>query len=261
MLSVLIKWGKKILMLLIIGFLLSTNIGYTQGNDYIKWNIDSTIVASQMQQRECDIVIRAGEWTTNTIAKPGKRIYVNGQTVNIPNDIPIRNDGDGKGFYIHEGDINKKIATKVYNELKARDVNVKLQIASGRSEDLNASARMCNKSNPYIYLSLHHNSYNGNSKGYFSMYNQNDELGKQIAIRLANSIKDNGQVPQRDNRVNANNYIGELSHLNNTTRGVLMELGFFDNLSELEKICSNSYTDYVASHLADELVNILNELK
>jgi hypothetical protein len=73
-------------------------MGYTQGNDYIKWNVEETIVASQMQQRECDVVIRAGEWTTNTITKPGKRIYVNRQTVNIPNDIPIRNDKDGKGF-------------------------------------------------------------------------------------------------------------------------------------------------------------------
>ena len=261
MLSTLIKMGKKILLCLIICAMLTTNVGNAQSNDYIKWSTSSTITTSQMQQRKCDIIVRAGEWTTNEIAKPGKRVYINGQTVNVPNDIPIRNDNDGKGFYIHEGDINKKIATKVYNELKARGVNVKLQIASGKSEDLNASARICNKSNPYIYLSLHHNSYNGNAKGYFSMYNQNDELGKQIATRLSDSIKDNGQVSQRDNRANANGYIGELRYLNNTTRGVLMELGFFDHLSELEKICSDSYTDYVATHLADELVKILNEIR
>lgn len=260
MLSALLKWGKKVLILLLMAFLLTTNIGYTQSNDYIKWDVGNIIEVTQIQQRKYDVIIRAGEWANETTAKPGKRAYVNNQSINIPSDIPLRNDHDGKGFYISEADINKKIAIKTYNELKARGVNVGLQIASGKSEDLNSAARISNKSNPYLYLSLHHNSYNGTSKGYFAMYNQNDELSKQIAIRLSNSIKDNGMVNQRDNRVN-NGYIGELNHLNKTTIGVLLELGFFDNISELEIICGDDYTNYVSVHLANEIINILNEIK
>ena len=259
MLNALLKWGKKVLLLLLMAFLLTTNIGYTQSNDYIKWDVGNTIEVTQIQQRQYDVIIRAGEWANETTAKPGKRAYVNNQSINIPSDIPLRNDHDGKGFYISEADINKKIAIKTYNELKARGVNVGLQIASGKSEDLNAAARISNKSNPYLYLSLHHNSYQSNSTGYFLMCNENDKLGEEIANRLSNAISDNGQIRQMQNRKNVNNYIGELNHLNNTTVGVLAELGFFSNPSELEIICSDAYTDYVSQHLADEIVNILND--
>ena len=91
------------------------------------------------------------------------------------------------------------------------------------------------------------------------MCNENDKLGAEIATRLSNAISDNGQIRQMQNRKNVNNYIGELNHLNNTTVGVLAELGFFSNPSELEIICSDAYTDYVSQHLADEIVNILND--
>ena len=118
MLNALLKWGKKVLILLLMAFLLTTNIGYTQSNDYIKWEVDNTIETIQIQQRKYDVIIRAGEWANETTAKPGKRAYVNNQSINIPSDIPLRNDHDGKGFYISEADINKKIAIKTYNELQ-----------------------------------------------------------------------------------------------------------------------------------------------
>ena len=37
MLDILLKWGRKVLILLLMAFLLTTNIGYTQSNDYIKF--------------------------------------------------------------------------------------------------------------------------------------------------------------------------------------------------------------------------------
>ena len=92
MLSALLKWGKKVLILLLMAFLLTTNIGYTQSNDYIKWDVGNTIEVTQIQQRKYDVIIRAGEWANETTAKPGKRAYVNNQSINIPSDIPLRKD-------------------------------------------------------------------------------------------------------------------------------------------------------------------------
>ena len=112
------------------------------------------------------------------------------------------------------------------------------------------------KSNPYLYVSLHHNYYDVNSTGYFSMYNQNDAVGKAFADRLSNAISNNGQVPMRASRAN-DGYIGELNVINKTTTPVLLELGFFSNIEELEKICSDSYVQYVSTQLANEITSII----
>ena len=151
-----------------------------------------------------------------------------------------------------------KEAKALVRQLRARGVNAQLQYTSYKSEDLNAAGRIANKSNPYLYVSMHHNYYDSNAKGYFAMYNPNDNDSKAIANRLSNAIANNGMVKQRENQPNTG-YIGELNALNKSTTGVLLELGFFSNGTELKNICSDKYVDYVSNKLADELVKILNE--
>lgn len=266
MLSLLLNKFKKVLTILLIGMLLLTGvktaeakeneyISYTFGGYTIQSTVDNEETIPAWAIREYDVIVRVGEYNE----KSGKRIYLDQVDIrwkDIPTDIKIHRDE--QGYYIHEYDINLKSATKLYNELKNRGVNVKLQIANGKAEDLNASARISNKSNPKLYISIHHDYYNSTSKGYHIVYNQNDNMGKAIAQRLSDSIKDNGQVPQRDCRPNANNYIGELSHLNNSTCGVLLEMGFFSS-NELKEIVSDEYSDYTSTHLANEVVDILGD--
>ena len=251
MLALLINKFKKVLTALIMACLIIANFTTTiQADDqFIRYTIGDVQQVSQM--RQCEVVIRAGEY----MGKSGKRIYVNGQTLNIPDDIPIRNDNDGKGFYISEWDINVKEAKALVKKLRAKGVNATLQIAYSKSEDLNAAGRIANKSNPYIYVSLHHNYYDETSRGYFAMYNPGDTKGEELATRLSNAMR-NKAVPQRQNVVN-DGYIGELNSINSTTTPVLLELGFFSNTSELEIICSNKYVDYVSTQLANELVKTL----
>ena len=249
MIRLLLTKFKNILLILIIAAIATTSITFAQSNkDYI------SVTVMNQQQRECDVVIRAGEYQ----GKAGKRIYINNSTVNIPSDIPVRNDNDGKGFYISEWDINVKEAKALVQKLQARGVNAKLQIATSKSEDLNAAGRIANKSNPYLYVSLHHNYYDSNSTGYFSMYNIGDPVGKAMANRLSNAIRDNGKVPYRESRAN-DGYIGELTTINDTTIPVLLELGFFSNLKELEIICSDAYVQNVTTKLANEISNIIKE--
>ena len=257
MLSVLIKWGKKILILLIIGFLLSTNIGYTQGNDYIKWNVDSTIVASQMQQREYQLVLRVGEYE----GKPGKRVYLDDIGLyfkDIPTDIRIHKDN--RGCFIHEYDLNKKISKRIYDELINRGIKVKYQDTKDRTEDLNRAGIIANESNANIYLSIHSNYYDNNSKGFFIMSNKGDVKARLIADRLSNSIENNGMIPRRNALLN-DGRIGEMNKIKDGTIALLFEAGFYSNPNELKHLMSDNYSSYIATHLADELVKILNELR
>lgn len=259
MLSLLINKFKKLLTALIMACLLIssfTTITQADEQQFIRYTVSDVQQVMQINQRKCEVIIRAGEYE----GKVGKRIYINNTTVNIPSDIPVRNDNDGKGFYISEWDINVKEARALVSKLRARGIDATLQIAHSKSEDLNAAGRIANKSNPYIYVSLHHNYYESNSKGYFAMYNPNDRKGEMLAERLSNSIANNGQVPKRCNRENTG-YIGELNAIHDTTTPVLLELGFFSNLKELEIICSDRYVQYVSTQLANEIAESINQYK
>lgn len=255
MLNLLIKYAKRVLTLLIIAALFTTaGYCYEQKNQYIKYTIveETTEV---MNNRACEVVVRVGEYNN----KPGKRIYLNEVDIrfkDIPTDIKIHSDKHGA--YIHEYDINMKEAKALVESLRANGVNAQLQFTDMKSQDLNAAGRIANKSNPYLYVSIHHNYYDGNAKGYFAMYNPSDNQSKIVANRLSNAIANNGMVRQIENQPNTG-YIGELNALNKSTTGVLLELGFFSNGTELKNICSDNYVNYVSNKLADELTKILNE--
>ncbi len=259
MIRLLLTKFKNILLLLIMSAMVLSSANTAHGNDYFKYSVGEDYIKVSVetmatQQRQCEVVVRAGEYQ----GKAGKRIYVNNCTVHLPDDIPVRNDNDGRGFYVSEWDINVKEAKALVNKLQSMGVNAKLQVATTKAEDLNAAGRIANKSNPYLYVSIHHNSYESNSTGYFGMYNPKNEASKQAAIRLSNAIQNNGQVPKRDNRPNTG-YIGEMNVINSTTTPVLLELGFFSNIEELEEICSDSYVNYVSTNLAKEIQKMLNE--
>ena len=252
MLSTIIKYGKKILMVLIIGVLLTTNMGYTQDN-YIKWNVENTIEVSQMQQRECQIVIRVGEYE----GKAGKRVYLEDIGLyfkDIPTDIKLHRDN--RGTYIHEYDLNKKIATKLYNELINNGINAKLQDTKDKTEDLNNAGRIANESNAKIYLSIHTNYYDNNSSGFFIMSNKGDAQARLIADRLSISIENNGMIKRRGALLNNGN-IGEMNKISNGTIALLLEAGFYSNPNELKKLMSDEYSNYIATHLTNEIKNIL----
>ena len=222
---------------------------------------DSTVdkIAAWNATRKTDIIIRVGEWASDTAIKEGKRVYLlDSQLDSLPDDILIREDEKGK--FVHEFDINMKLAKKVYNALLERGISAELQIATSKSQDLNSAGRLSNGSNPRIYLSLHHNAFDKESaNGYMFYTNPGDETAANIASYLSDSIKNNGLVEQKPNRINKGNYIGELNVINNSTIGILGEMGYFTNPVEILNICSDEYTDYVSEHLADELVEVLNK--
>ena len=257
MLQAIIKFGRNLLAALIFAAMIIT--GLPKDKAYADY--------SENEIRKVDIVIRAGEYGNATTVKPGKR-YNWGKDINIsqhgvsikeiPSDIPLRcENGD---WFISEFDINMKLAKSIAKKLdKKYGVDVNLQYSTNKSTDLNAAGKIAAKCDPKIYLSVHHNSYNDDSTGYFFMYNQGDSNSVAAAKKLSNSIAGNGYVPQRDNRVN-DGYIGELNHVKNTNRiSILGEFGYF-NKAEIVKICSDEYNDYVSDKIAESIYNQLQEI-
>lgn len=258
MITMLLKWGKKVLLVLIMATMVVVSIPTKSYANY-----------TENSDRPVDIVIRAGEWGNEHEAKPGKR-YSFGQDINIsqhglsskdiPSDIPIRCEDNQ--WFISEFDINLKLARAIAKKLDSKyGVDVNLQYATSKKQDLNAAGRIAVKSNPKIYLSVHHNAYKDDTTGYFFMCNENDYDSAIAAKKLSNSISNNGMVPQRDNRHNTG-YIGELNEVgkSNVKIAVLGEFGYF-NKAEIKIITSDKYVDYVSDKIAESLYNQLKEIK
>ena len=257
MIDMLIKYGKKILLVLLVSAILLSNLPKKVYADY-----------SENSNRQVDIVVRAGEWGNSETVKPGKR-YNWGGDINIsqhgisaseiPTDIPLRCEDNN--WFISEFDINLKLAKAIAKKLDSKyGVDVNLQYATSPKEDLNNAGKIASKSNPKIYLSVHHNAYKDDTTGYFIMSNEGDIKSSLYAKKLSDVLKDNGKVPQRENRSN-NGYIGELNHVKKENRiSILGEFGYF-NKAEITTIVSDEYVDYVSDKVAESLYNQLLEMK
>ncbi len=256
MLRTIINFGRNLLAAMIFAALILCNSPKDVYADY-----------SENEIRKVDVVVRAGEWGSENSVKPGKR-YTWGNDINIskhgisikdiPKDIPLRCE-NGEWF-ISEFDINLKLARSIARKLDSKyGVDVNLQYATDKSNDLNAAGRRAMKCDPKIYLSVHHNAYKDDSTGYFFMSNSGDTKSSVVAQKLSNSIANNGKIPQRSNRAN-DGYIGELNQFRNTEKiSILGEFGYF-NKAEIVKICSDEYVEYVSDRIAESIYNQLQEM-
>ena len=175
----------------------------------------------------------------------------------------IRIRHDSNGYFISEWDINMAMSKEIYNNLKERGVDVDLQIATSKQQDLNSAGRIAKAKQPKIYLSIHHNYCIG-ANGYLFIYNQGDTKSMSVANRLSNSIKRITPIRQRENIPNLREgkpYIGELNEFTNTdTISLVAELGFFSDIDgDLKAITSKQVIKSVANVIADEIYNILRE--
>lgn len=256
MLRAIINFGKKLLLSIIVAAMIVTSLPKNIYADY-----------SENEIRNVDVVVRAGEWGNENQAKPGKR-YSWGQDINIsqhgisakeiPTDIPLRCENNE--WFISEFDINLKLARAIAKKLDSKyGVDVNLQYADNKGEDLNAAGRIAAKCNPKVYLSVHHNSFKDDTTGYFFMSNEGDYASSVFARRLSDAMAANGMIPQRDNRAN-DGYIGELNKVKAENRiSILGEFGYF-NKAEIVKICSDDYVNYVSDKVAESIYVQLKEM-
>ena len=256
MLRAIINFGKKLLLSIIVAAMIVTSLPKNIYADY-----------SENEIRNVDVVVRAGEWGNEKEVKSGKR-YFWGQDINIsqhginakeiPTDIPLRCENNE--WFISEFDINLKLARAIAKKLDSKyGVDVNLQYADNKNEDLNAAGRIAAKCNPKVYLSVHHNSFKDDTTGYFFMSNEGDYTSSVFARRLSDAMAENGLIPQRDNRAN-DGYIGELNKVKAENRiSILGEFGYF-NKAEIVKICSDEYVNYVSDKVAESIYVQLKEI-
>lgn len=250
MLSVLLKFKKVLLGLLIAAISLNPITSYA----------DTDVVIRNNNTNSVEVYIRSGEWSNEIEAKPGKRIYLDSDQY-FKTRIRVRKDE--KGYYISEADINKEVVSKLNEKLIEKGVKTKVALTDNAKDDLNSAGRKAKSSNPKIYLSIHHNYCQG-ANGYLFIYNNNDTVSKNVAQRLSNSIKQVTPVRQRENAPNLREgkaYIGELNEFKNTdTIAVLAELGFFSDINgDLQHITDKETIKAVSKALADEIYDILKE--
>ena len=135
-----------------------------------------------------DIVLRPGEFPS----KPGKRLIVNPDE--NYNGLPIRYDKEHDNYYISEYDFNLRISEALYDYLKTQGINVVLQTTENKKQDLNSAGRIAKQKHPTLYLSIHTNSYDSRSSGYFFITNCGDTESSKVAQRFSYALKDNKLV-------------------------------------------------------------------
>ena len=112
MLSVLLKFKKVLLGLLIAAISLNPITSYADTDVVIRNNDTSSV----------EVYIRSGEWSNEKEAKPGKRIYLNSDEY-FKTRIRVRKDENG--YFISEADINKEVASKLNEKLIEKGVKTK----------------------------------------------------------------------------------------------------------------------------------------
>ena len=252
----------KIILSTFLSSILITTPSHANEDQYIKISVEpnksdvEAVETSSMNNSipKTDIVLRPGEFPS----KPGKRLIVNPDE--NYNGLPIRYDKEHDNYYISEYDFNLRISEALYDYLKTQGINVVLQTTENKTQDLNSAGRIAKQKHPTLYLSIHTNSYDSRSSGYFFITNCGDTESSKVAQRFSYALKDNKLVPQRDNRRNVNSYIGELNQKPGQIN-ILGELGFaLSNKEEAKNVSSDEYVDYIAKHLGDEIILILQEL-
>lgn len=221
--------------------------------------IASTTSSQQINTIECmqpnvDIVIRPGEYPN----KPGKRL--DGISKDFDINCPIRFE-NGK-YCIQEYDINYLISKKVVDYLQSQGIKAVLLETNNKSEDLNNAGRRAKQYNAPIYLSIHNNSYNDKSEGYFAMTNPNDNMSEKFAKDVTKAMTSNPMlIPKKENRINTG-YIGEMNVKPGSKINCLLEMSFaLSNPKEAQKVVNEQQLKFYAKTIGDELIKVLKEMR
>lgn len=202
------------------------------------------------------IVIHAGEY-------PGKakQSFIANEITNLNTQLyPTKNNGT----VLEEFYLNKVICQKVAKYIRAGDSRITVIefYSEDRSTDLNAAGRKALTYNPDLYLSIHHNctqAKHGEARGFICMTargnysSQSEKVAQNIAKSMKSVSKETG-LPQfigfSDGNWKNNTYVGEMNETNRKCPTVLVEVGFFNNLEDLNIVTNAKKNDIIAKAIA-----------
>ena len=166
----------------------------------------------------------------------------------------------------YEKDINLGIALylkeileeKGFRVIMTRESDCGLYQDSDRNKkgaDLRARAELMNQDEVSLVVSVHQNSFSGQStRGAQVFYHTGSEEGQKLATVLqAELIRSLDTSNHRQPKGNADYYL-----LKNTTKtAVIVECGFLSNPEEAEKLCDKSYQQQTAGAIAEGICQYL----
>lgn len=171
--------------------------------------------------------------------------------------------GTGKKYI--EKDLALSVAKKVKNNLESNGINVIMTREGDTYPTLDARPSLANEKGAVLFVSIHLNSTtsavtaaNG-IEVYYSEQNNDDDLNvtsKELAQTLLDSMVDFTDAKSRG--VKSGNLLVNRKCL---MPSALIELGFMNNPSELEKLVSSEYQDKLAAGISQGILAIHKKIK
>ena len=199
----------------------------------------------------CVISISKVYAIVNSYTLLGKTIYID----------PGHGGKDSGAIYknIYEKDINLIMSKKIEKYLVSKgavvyltretDKDLSTTTVNRKRNDLTNRAKLINKSNANMYISIHLNSItNSKWKGLQIFYNNKNEENEQIATNITKYLKENTaniRAPKRENNYYMYKQI--------TIPGILIELGFLSNPNDRYRLTKEEYQEKLAKNIADSI--------
>ena len=129
------------------------------------------------------------------------------------------------------------------------DKDLSTSIKNKKRSDLTNRAKLINKSNANMYLSIHLN-YISNSKwqGLQIFYNNKNKENEIIATKLTKYLKDDSSNIRESKKENIYYMYKQI-----TIPGVLIELGFLSNPNDRYRLTRDEYQEKLAISIANSI--------
>ncbi|MCL2678252.1 MAG: N-acetylmuramoyl-L-alanine amidase [Clostridiales bacterium] len=176
---------------------------------------------------------------------PGALLSLQGKTVVLDAGHGGIDDGVIGVNGHNEKEINLQIALLLAEMLEDAGAQVILTRANdgaqkeGKLKDLQDRVELANGSGADIFVSIHCNSYAGNSRwrGAQAFYAKNDEAGRLLAVSIQNGLRAQLKNTSRKAAPHETAYI--LQHL--TMPAAIAEVGFLSNYEEAQLLIKPEY--------------------
>lgn len=166
-----------------------------------------------------------------------------------------------------EKEINLKIAEKVRKRLEEAGVTVKMtrtsdavadtaDVGNHKIEDMKERVRLINETKPALAVSIHQNSYTGESiRGAQVFYFTHSQSGKSAAEIMQERLRKFD--PDNKREAKANNTYYMLKKTEPAT--IIVECGFLSNWEEAEKLVTDDYQEKIAEVICGGIFEILEK--
>lgn len=161
---------------------------------------------------------------------------------------------NGAYYYgVKEKDVNLKASKALQKELVANGAKVVMTRSTDKTLSLEKRVSISKAAKPDAFLSIHHNVYVKKSEaGYLALYTKKSErtFTKYIFNALDHPISKASSVPAEEYRYQNLHVLRE-----NPAIGTLLEYGYMNRKSELNKINTDSYRQAMAEGITTGLIN------